>query len=299
MRTAFAVIGIALGWHAVAAAQPRILTVDDIANWDSPPADARIAYGDEDLQFGDLRLPEGSGPHPVAVLIHGGCFLSTYNIDHNARFAEALSESGIAIWNLEYRRVGNEGGGWPGTFEDIARGSDHLRVLAKEYPLDLERIISIGHSAGGHLALWAAARHRLPEDSPIRFGDPIPLQGVLALASVPDLAYLHEKRPCEGAVDGLVGGSPEEVPDHYAQASLVELVPLGLPQILINGKYDTDWAPIGVRYFEAAKAANDNVRLIEAPESGHFELIDPASSTWPLVRDAALELLGSGSASER
>ena len=299
MKTAVAAVGIVLGWHAAAAAQPRILTVDDIKNWDSPIADVRIPYGDGEFQFGDLRLPEGTGPHPVAILIHGGCFLSMYDIAHNARFAEALAESGMAVWNLEYRRVGNDGGGWPGTFEDIAHGADHLRVLAKEYPLDLERTISIGHSAGGHLALWVAARHRLADDSPIRFGDPISLKGVLALASVPDLAYLHEKRPCEGAVDGLVGGSPEEVPAHYAQASLVELVPLGLPQILINGKYDYDWAPIGVRYFEAAKAVGDDVRLIEAPESGHFELIDPASSTWPIVRDAALELLGSGSASER
>ncbi len=181
--------------------------------------------------------PEGPGPYAVAILIHGGCFLSMYNIEHNARFAEALTESGIAVWNLEYRRVGNEGGGWPGTFEDIAHGADHLRVLAKEYPIDLERVISIGHSAGGHLAWWGAARHRLADDGPIRFGHPISPKGVLALASVPDLAYLHEKRPCEGAVDGLVGGSPEDVPGHYAQASLVALVPLGLPQILINGHF--------------------------------------------------------------
>ena len=158
MKTVVTVVGIVLSWHAAAAAQPRILTVANAMKWDSPPADVRIPYGDGEFQFGDLRLPEGPGPYAVAILIRGECFLSMYNIEHNVRFAEALTESGIAVWNLEYRRVGNEGGGWPGTFEDIAHGADHLRVLAKEYPIDLERVISIGHSAGGHLALWVAAR---------------------------------------------------------------------------------------------------------------------------------------------
>lgn len=270
---------------------PRLLTQVDAAAFAHPAPDARIAYGLDPLQFGELRLPAGPGPHPVVILIHGGCWLAEYDLEHVGKLAAALTENGVATWTLEYRRVGNPGGGWPGTFRDVALGADHLRVLAGEHRLDLSRVIAVGHSAGGHLALWLAARSWLPRDSELFADEPAELCGVLALAPATDLAYLHALGVCGGVVDRLMGGSPEQFPERYAEGSPKELVPLGVPQILILGRHDPDWAPAGLRYEAAVRAAGADVRRIEAPESGHFEMIDPDSSTWPLVRAAVLELL--------
>ena len=270
----------------------QLMTADDLDRLTAPPPDARIAYGDDALQFGELRLPEGPGPHPVAIVIHGGCWLAEYDMGHIRTLAEALTGEGIAAWIVEYRRVGNPGGGWPGTFEDVADGSDYLRELARDHPLDLERVIVVGHSAGGHLALWLAARGRLSADQPLHDVDPIAVRGVLGLAPAPDLAFLHQEEVCGHVIDGLMGGAPEEFPERYGAGSPVELVPLDVPQLLVIGRHDRSWAPVGRRYFEAAKAEGADVRVIDAEESGHFEMIDPSTSTWPLVRDAAKELLG-------
>jgi acetyl esterase/lipase len=267
------------------------MTSADLASFESPEPDHRIAYGDDPLQYGELRLPEGKGPHPVAILIHGGCWLSEYDIAHLRKLAAALTGTGVATWAIEYRRVGNAGGGWPGTFLDVAAGADHLKVLAKSYPLDLDRILAIGHSAGGHLALWLAARSKLKEREPFLTKDPILPRAVLGLAPAPDLAYLHETDACESAVDRLLGGSPQARAERYALSSLTSLVPLGVPQVLLLGRHDQNWAPVGRRYFDQAKAAGDDARLLEAPESGHFEMIDPDSTTWPMVADAVRDLL--------
>src|SRR5438132_9320670 len=119
----------------------------------------RIAYGPDRFQFGDLRLPSGSGPRPVAIVIHGGFWREKYDLEYIVPVCEALTAAGVVTWNLEYRRIGNAGGGWPGTFEDVAAGADHLHSLAHEFNLDLNRVIAIGHSAGGHLAFWLASRN--------------------------------------------------------------------------------------------------------------------------------------------
>ncbi len=137
----------------------------DILTRPAPPVDHRLSYGTDEFQFGDLRLPKGAGPHPVAIVIHGGCWMSEYGLSYMGHLSAALTEAGVATWCVEYRRVGNQGGGWPGTFEDVARAADHLRKIAKTYPLDLNQVIAVGHSAGGHLALWLAARKLLPKDS--------------------------------------------------------------------------------------------------------------------------------------
>ena len=273
------------------AAQPRLLTSADLASFESPEPDHRIAYGADPLQYGELRLPEGKGPHPVAILIHGGCWLSEYDIAHLRKLAAALTGTGVATWAIEYRRVGNAGGGWPGTFLDVAAGADHLKALASSYPLDLDRILAIGHSAGGHLALWLAARSRLRDREPFRTEDPILPRAVLGLAPAPDLAYLHETDACDSAVDRLLGGSPRAQAERYALSSPTSLVPLGVPQVVLLGRYDGNWAPVGRRYFDQATASGDDVRLLEAPESGHFEMIDPDSTTWPMVADAVRDLL--------
>jgi acetyl esterase/lipase len=273
--------------------RPLLTSADDLYRLTiAPPPDARVSYGDEPFEFGEPRLPEGPGPHPVAIVVHGGCWLAQYDMAHARAMSEALASAGIAAWTVEYRRVGDEGGGWSGTFLDVARGADHLRVLARSYPLDLSRVIAVGHSAGGQFALWLAARERLPAGSPLRAADPVRLRGVVGLAAAGDLAFLHERGVCGDVIDKLMGGSPASVPDRYATGSPAQLVPLGTRQILISGARDELWSSVAARYIEAARAAGADLRVIEAPESGHFEMIDPSSSTWPFIRDAALELLG-------
>ncbi len=280
------------GSAALAGERADLLTAADLRNFENPPADARIHYGDHPLQFGDLRVPPGKGPHPVAVFIHGGCWLAEYNITHSSKLTAALARDGIATWSLEYRRVGDVGGGWPGTFQDVGRGADHLRSIAEEYDLDLNRVIVMGHSAGGHLALWLAARSRLPAEAPINSTDPLAVRGVLALGPAPDLKFLHGTKVCGHVIDRLMGGSPEQFPDRYRWGDPVQLAPDGVRQVLIIGKHDDAWAPPGLRYYRAARARGDDIRMIEAPESGHFEMIDPDSTTWTLVLESARKLLG-------
>jgi len=270
----------------------KLMTSADLAGFDNPPADARIRYGDDPLQFGDLRLPPGGGPHPVAIFIHGGCWKAKFDITHSSKLTKALARNGIATWSLEYRRVGNEGGGWPGTFTDIGSGADHLRSIAADHLLDLDRVIAMGHSAGGHLALWLAARGRIPADVAIAAADPVALRGVLAMAPAADLGYLYDTEVCDHVVKGLMGGSPDEVPERYRWADPVQLGPVGIPQTLLFGKYDDDWNPAGERYLEAARVRGDDVSTVVAEASGHFEMIDPDSTTWPLVVGAARRLLG-------
>lgn len=284
---------LALGaLHAGPVAAQELLTAEDVVAMAPPAPDHRIRYGEGPLRFGHLRLPGGAGPHPVLVFIHGGCWLSEYQIGHVGRAEEALAEAGYAVWSLEYRRVGDDGGGWPGTFLDVASGVDHLRELAPSHGLDLERVVAAGHSAGGHLALWAAARSKIPDSSPLHDPDPLPIRGVLALAPAPTLERLHRVRICDGVVDGLMGGSPREVPERYEAASPVRLVPLGVPQRVIVGAHDETWGPHGRAYVRRAREAGEpSLSLTTAPESGHFEMIVPSTSTWPLVLEELKRLL--------
>ena len=249
-------------------------------------------YGDDPLQFADLRLPDGEGPHPVAVIVHGGCWRAKYDIVHVGAFADALARAGLATWAIEYRRVGNPGGGWPGTFQDVGAAVDRLRDAAAHHPLDLERVVAVGHSAGGHLALWLAARPKL-DDETLRGDDPLHLRGVVSLAGVDDLRRALDECVCDDMAAQLLGGAPSEVSQRYEIASPIELLPLGVPQIVINGALD----PIvpeafGRDYSAAAKETGDDVRYVALPEAGHFELVVPSTTAYPVVRDAALELAG-------
>ena len=162
----------------------------------SSAADHRILYGSDPLQFGEMRLPQSSGRHPVAVVIHGGCWKSKHgeliaDLRNTAPLSSALTSRAIATWNIEYRQTDNPGGGWTGTFEDVANAIDYLRVLAKAYPLDLNRVVVVGHSAGGHLGTWAAARHRLSKASPLFSKEPLRVAGVVNLAGPTDLESIQ------------------------------------------------------------------------------------------------------------
>lgn len=280
-----------------AACAPRskgpMLTWSDIAALPQPPADQRIQYGADPLQFGELRLPGGAGPHPVAVFIHGGCWRSQFDLQHVASASAALTRAGVATWTIEYRRIGDAGGGWPGTFQDVALATDHLRTIAETHPLDLERVVLVGHSAGGHLALWLAAQHNLPQNSLVSLRSPLPIRGVVSLAGITDLrAFGAGTGGCNAAVAPLLGGTPDEVPTRYAQASPIELLPLRTPTRLVHGALDPI-VPVeqSRRFQERARAQGDDSELWLVEGAGHFELIGPRSAAWPQVERAVRSLL--------
>jgi len=255
-----------------------------------PPPDEVIDWGPYARQFGELRLPDGDGPFPVVVLLHGGCWLADYGHGYMAGLAEAVRGLGFAVWTVGYRRVGEPGGGWPNTFYDVAEGTDYLRELARTHPIDPDRVIALGHSAGGQLALWLAARSTAPADSLFHAPDPLPIDGVVTLAAAADLERLSYRKACDDAATRLIGGPPDRYPERYAEASPLARVPLGVPQVLIDGTRDTTWIVPSDTYFEAALAAGDPVRRKIVRYAGHFELVDPRSNAWPVVRDALLEL---------
>ena len=269
-------------------AQADIMTVEDLlAQLSSGEPGTKIAYGDDSLQFGELYMPEGDGPFPVVTFIHGGCWLAEYDITTTRPLAWALRDEGLAVWNLEYRRVGNPGGTYPGLLLDIGSGIDHLRNLAEDHPLNLGQVVVMGHSAGGHLALWAGARPKIPARHDLYQADPLPLAGVVALAPAAALTKLHQQDVCDKVIDRLMDGSPAERPDRYAYVEPVRMAPIGVPQTLLMGVYDTNWTPHGEEYYTAARAIGDNMmRRVMAPEAGHFEVINPSSTTWPLVLEA-------------
>lgn len=288
--SAVLVLAVAL---AAASEEPTVLTAADALARPQPAPDHRLAYGDDPLQFGELRLPSGPGPHPVAMVVHGGCWLAAYDLGYMAGLAAALADAGVATWSVEYRRVGDAGGGWPGTLADVAAAADRLRGLAGSHRLDLARVVVVGHSAGGHLALWLAARHRLEAEDPLRGRDPLRPTAVVALAGIPDLGAYAAPEGCGAAVAQLLGGEPAEVPDRIGRASPIELVPLGVPQILIVGGRDTIVpAEQAERHAARAAAAGDRVEVREVADAGHFELVVPGSVAWPTVRDAVLEFTG-------
>ncbi len=276
-------------------ARATLMTSQDLLALPQPPADRTIAYGPGPQQVAELRLPMGTGPHPVVVVIHGGCWQAPWGFDHVRTLAAALTAEGYATWSLEYRRLGDPGGGWPGTLEDVARGADHLREVARESPLDLGRVVALGHSAGGQLALWLAARPRLPDGSPLRTASPLLLHGVVSLGGITDLRAGAAGGVCGDAIPQLLGGPPLDHADRLGQSSPIELVPTGVPARLVCGARDPVVPIDQARSYEAAaRRAGDTVVVEVVEGAGHFELIDPRSSAWPLVREAVRALLERG-----
>jgi acetyl esterase/lipase len=274
-----------------------ILALLDHLEHEAPPPDGVLSYGHEPQQFGHLRLPKaeeaGPGPYPLVIVIHGGYWRARYDLGYFGAVCGALARAGLATWNIEYRRIGDPGGGWPGTFEDVAAAADFVRSLAQPYPLDLARVITLGHSAGGHLALWLAARPRLPEHAPHWRPNPLPLAGAISLAGVLDLRRAWKLRLSDNATGLLLGGGPDEFPDRYDLASPYEALPLRVRQVLIHGDADTN-VPIELseRYTERARAYGDAIAFEKLPGAGHFEPVNPATQEWRIVERWALELAG-------
>jgi acetyl esterase/lipase len=257
-----------------------LTSMQDVPPAPPAPPGTRIAYSRGEFQFGELRVPSGSGPHPVAIVIHGGYWRARYDLTEVGPLCEAVTRQGLATWSLEYRRIGNPDGGWPGTFDDVRTGAAHLEKIAAERSLDLKRVVAMGHSAGGHLVLWLAKQNA------------VALRGLVALAPVADLRRAWELKLNNTVVADLLGGSPQDFPDRYRSASPIELVPLGVAQRVLHGDND-DIVPLEIsrRYVAAAKKSGDDSKLIEVAGAGHFELIDPRSSAWPVVKEAVLELV--------
>jgi acetyl esterase/lipase len=230
-------------------------------------------YGDKRSQFGELFLP-GPHPHPppfpVAVVIHGGFWKAQYGRKLMHPLCRDLVARGWAAWNLEYRRLGRmSGGGWPTTFDDLGAGIDHLRLL--QAPLDLTRVVTIGHSAGGHLAALAATRP----------GPSVPVTAVVAQAGVVDLRRAWEWRLSDGVVRRLLRGTPEQRPERYAAASPAERLPLGVPALLTHGGKDDIVPPAMSEEFHRVAGCD----LFLAPDEDHFGHLDPENPLWRAVTD--------------
>ena len=251
------------------------------------------AYGADPLQSGELRLPPGHGPFPVAIIIHGGCFTKGFaTLSYMAPIASALTQRGVATWNIEYREVGDAGGGWPGSFQDWAAATDHVRNLAKRYPLDLTRVVAVGHSAGASAALWIAGRASLPADSEIRSGEPLHLIATFAIDGPADLAgWIGEDAKICGkpVIAPLLGGTPAQVPEHYAQGNPVSLLPLKVPQLLIASSVltEADAATFKTR----AIAKGDTVNVLTLQDAGHFDMLAPADASWSQIEKLILRSL--------
>jgi acetyl esterase/lipase len=264
-------------------------------------ADHRIHYDAGPYQFGDLWLPQtrGSSRVPLVVFFHGGWWKSKYDLGYAGYLCAALKKEGIATWSVEYRRVGETGGGWPATFQDTAAGFDYAAKLAKSYPLDLSRVITMGHSAGGHLAFWVAGRHHIDSHSEIYQPRPqVPLRGAIALAGAVDLrltidlsgyfTFAHDKQE----IYNLMGGRPEDLPERYKSGSPGDLLPFHVPQIVIQGTADDQIPPeLPSRWAEVSRRLGDTATVKMIPSADHFDLVDPESEAWGTVRDSVRKMV--------
>jgi acetyl esterase/lipase len=250
----------------------------------APEPDLTVSYGPDPDQVADIRLPGGSAQAPLVLLWHGGFWRPQWDRIHAGSLAAGLAAAGFVAANVEYRR-----GGWPATLLDVAAAADAVPGLVEQSlpgRVDQGRIIYMGHSAGGHLALWAALRHRLPASAPARLDHAPHVAGVVALAPVTDLADAYRLDLDGGAVGAFLGGGPEDVPDRYAAADPAALGAPSASVVVLHGD-DDGRVPVDMsrRY-----AAAPGVRLIELPGTDHFALIDPQSAVWPQIVDALRSL---------
>ena len=270
---ALAAISLALGTRVLAQGESPERVYKAVGARASAPA-ATIAYGPSPLQVADLRLPPGPGPFPVAVVIHGGCWMASVDKRQGiAGFADALTARGFATWNIEYRRVGDAGGGYPGSFEDVAAAVDKLLDIAPAHRLDLTRVTIIGHSAGAHFALWAASREKV--DGPLRSSKvrPVSVVAIDGPGALAPFVGIDAKICGQPVIVPLMGGTPSERPTEYRIATPQERLPFGLTQLLIMGELGDIMEP----YIAAAKASGDSVLTLTPLGANHFDVVTPTT----------------------
>ncbi len=248
-----------------------------------PPPAATVQYGDDPLRSGTIRVPEGKGPFPLAVLIHGGCWTKGFATRKSFEpLADALTRRGIAVWNIEYGQIGDPGAGWPGTFQDVAKAIDFVPSLAKKYHFDLKRVTFVGHSAGAHLALWAASRPKLGEPwgrpSTIRPRSVVVIDGPASLAPFIGIDSAVCGKP---VIVPFMGATPAEQPDRYRAASPADHLPLGVRQLIVEGEL----GPLMKPYVATARAAGDETEELAPPNADHFDVIVPAMPNGAKVVD--------------
>ncbi len=249
---------------------------DDILSLPASKADARVAYGGDENQFADLRMPKRKGPYALVINIHGGFWRAKYGLGYAGHMCAALTAKGIATANVEYRRVGNAGGGWPGTFEDARAAYQFLLQKAAQYQFDVRRVVVMGHSAGGQLAMCLAARET-------------GVQAVISLAGVVDLQRAYALHLSNDAVVEFLGGTPAEVGDHYREADPMKLK-IAARQVLVHGAVDDTVPPTFSRdYVSAKQTMKENVCLVEIAGAGHFEVVDPRARAWREVERVVME----------
>ncbi|MYM28662.1 alpha/beta fold hydrolase [Duganella sp. CY15W] len=272
------------------------MTLEDYLALNGPAPAQQVAYGAAPSQFAQLFLPAGAGPFPLVVLIHGGCWTQAFGgITQMRSMAGSLVEQGIAVWNVEYRRYDEEGGGYPGMYQDVATALDLLRTLAPQHQLDLARVVLVGHSAGGHLAQWAASRARLPRSSPLYVADPLPVPVVVSLGGLADLRHEEAliKTSCERDMVQLAGVASAARPDIFSDTSPAEMLPAGVRTVLIHGELDTISPPrVGQDYARRAQAAGDAAQLLVLPGASHYDEVAATSPSWSIVSAQIRQALG-------
>ncbi|NPT55157.1 alpha/beta hydrolase family protein [Paraburkholderia elongata] len=260
-----------------------------------PTPQATFNYGAARSQVVEFFRPAGRGPFPVAILIHGGCWLSEYGgLEQFRALAAALARQGVATWSIEYRRVDEAGGGYPGTFEDIAAAVDMLGAKSAQLGLDPLRVIAVGHSAGADLALWAAARGKIPEFSPLFEKNPLRIPTVISVGGLPDLRTdaATIARSCRIATTSLTGTPSDARPDVFADTSPAAMLPDGVDTIGINGAEDTIAPPyIAQAYAALARQKGDQARVIVVDGADHLDEATTSSTVWPVLDAAILEAL--------
>lgn len=248
-----------------------------------PPPTATIRYGKRPLNTGQLRIPTGKGPFPIAIMIHGGCFTAEMGEEAMESTSEMLRQRGIATWDIDYARGGNPGGGWPGTFEDIRDGVDYLPRLAKRYRLDLSRVTAVGHSAGALFASWTAARPKLPAPWTAKPGA-MTIHSMVAIDGPSTLAPMVgiDKMVCgKPVIVPWMGGTPTEMPEAYKLASAADYLPLGVRQMLVFADLGEFMRP----YLAVAKASGDEVVTLTPPKADHFDIVTKGMPNGELVAD--------------
>ncbi len=264
----------------------EIMTTHEAVTQPQLAADYRFNYGPDTFQFGDLRLPAGHGPHPVVIIIHGGCWSARYGLHLMDAMAERLRNIGFASWNVEFRRVGQAGGGWPGTFVDVLLAARYVENLATRFDIDLKNMIITGHSSGGHLALWLANEFSVFSSSSYLLDRKPTVRGVVALAPVTDLLDLEgsEGAACRSSLEDLMGGTSASFPQRYIHASPAQMPVTAVPLTVFSGEQDHIIPVQSVEQFALISGARGSkIHHVILKQSGHFEMITPATTVWPEV----------------